>query len=156
MDAVVNRHHRAAGHERRQHVVRRVKEGHALAADRPGQRELLGDRVVAGAVRDGAKILAKGRNPGAIFGPAEQNELGVVVNPRELFEQVADVRADAKVVKLPRVNANPHESYDTRSADDSWPGVHLSRFRPGAISIGALRSRRYKRSHGTQPGWCFA
>ena len=59
VDAVVNRHDRPARHERRQHVVRRVKQRDALAPERQRDRDLLGDRVVAGRFGDRPEVLAE-------------------------------------------------------------------------------------------------
>ena len=47
VDAVVNRHHRAARRQRRQHVVRLVKDMGPCAQERERQAELLADRDTA-------------------------------------------------------------------------------------------------------------
>ena len=57
----MNRHDRSAADERRQHVVRRVKERHAFALQRQRDLQLLGDRIVAGRLGDRPEVLAERR-----------------------------------------------------------------------------------------------
>ena len=59
VDAVVDRHDRAARRQRRQHVVRRVEQVDPLAAQIERQRELLAHRVVRRALGNGPEVLAE-------------------------------------------------------------------------------------------------
>ncbi len=80
-----------------------------FAPERQRNPELLGERVVAGRFGHGAEVLAERlRAHGRVLGPAEQHELGVVVETRQLPQQVPDVGADAEIVQLPRVDADAH------------------------------------------------
>ena len=84
VNAVVDRHDRSTGNERGQHVMRRVEERHALAAQRERDAHLLGDRVVAGRLGDGAKITAERVQRLAVLLAAQHDELGVSVEAREV------------------------------------------------------------------------
>jgi hypothetical protein len=108
MDAVVDRHHRPALHQRRQHVVRRVKQCDPLALERPRDFHLFRDGVVAGRLRDRPEVLSNRRQRVAILWPAEDDELGLAVETSQVPEQVPDVGADAEVVQLSGVYADPH------------------------------------------------
>ena len=110
VDAVVNRDDRLAGDERRQHVVRRVKQRDALAPQRQRNAELLGRGIVAGRFRNAPGSSRRATRHNACVGRRGRNdELGLPIEPRELPQQVADVGADAEVVQLPGVDANAHE-----------------------------------------------
>ena len=63
VDAVVDRHDRAARRQRRQHVVRRVEQVGALAPQVAAERELLADRVPGRRLRNRAEVLAAARRP---------------------------------------------------------------------------------------------
>ena len=54
-----------------------------------------------------------------IVGPAEDHVLRVVIDPRELPQEVADVGADPEVVELSGVDADAHGS------NDIWSFGHL-------------------------------
>ena len=108
MDAVVDRDDRSAGDERRQHVVRRVEERDAFTPERQRDPELLADRIVARGFRHGPEILAERAKRLAVVGPGEHDKLGLTIEPRQVPQQVADVRADAEIVQLPRVYADAH------------------------------------------------
>ena len=49
-----------------------------------------------------------------ILGPAEDHVLRVVIDPRELTQEIADVGADPEVVELSGVDADAHGSNDIR------------------------------------------
>ena len=101
VDAVVNRHHRAARRQRRQHVVRLVKDmWPACAASENGSAELLADRVRPRGVDRRAEVLAERGRELAVRFLADQDVVGLAVESRELAHDVADVRADAEVVQL--------------------------------------------------------
>ena len=108
MDAVVNRDDRLAPDERRQHVVRCVKQRHALALERERNLQLFGDRIVAGRLGHGPQVVTEGRDRRGILRAAQHHEVGVAIEPRQLPEQIADVGADAEIVQLPRVDADAH------------------------------------------------
>ena len=95
-----------------------MKERHAFAPERERDLQLLGDRVVAGRFGHGPEILSERRQRLAILGPAEHHELGLAIEPRQLPQQVADVGADAEVVQLAGVDADPHgaQSYQAGRA----------------------------------------
>ena len=83
----------------------RVKERDAFTLERQRDAKLFGERVIASRFEHGAKVVAKRLDRGSIFQAAEQNELGVVIETRQLPQQVADVGADAEIVQLSRVDA---------------------------------------------------
>ncbi len=99
VDAVVDRHHRPAVHQRRQHVVRRVEEVDALPATAssgcgPARRSSTGGRL-----DDRPEVRAElPGDPRVVLRPAQQHVLGRPVDARQLVEQVPDVGADAEVV----------------------------------------------------------
>ena len=59
MDAVVNRHDRLARRQRRQDVVRRVKQVYALAPQIERNRDLLAYRVARRALRNRSEVRPK-------------------------------------------------------------------------------------------------
>ena len=112
MDAVVDRDHRAARRQRRQHVVRRVEqvgplapqvERHAHLLAHGVGRRALGDR--AGSSRPSAAATA--RSP-----PARQSSTYSVdwSSRDEVPQQVPDVGADAVIAQLARVDGYAHVS----------------------------------------------
>src|SRR5215510_12428712 len=90
-----------------------VKQIDTLAFERPGNLDLLRNRVVARLFRNRPEVLPKLRQGHLIFRTAEQHELRVVIETRQVPEQVANVGADAEIVQLPGVDADAHASYDT-------------------------------------------
>ena len=95
--------------ERRQHVVRFVHQPHALARQR--QRECWNCSAIeyVGAVSGTIRKFWPSTSPELdVIGPAQHHVLGVAIEPRQLDQDVADVRADAEVAELARVDGNPH------------------------------------------------
>ena len=88
--------------------MRCVKERHAFASDRERNTNLLGNRIVARGFHDRPEILAQRAERRPIAGPAEQDVLGLAIDPRQMTKQVADVSADPEVVELTRVDADAH------------------------------------------------
>ena len=86
----------------------RVEQRRAGAAETEGHRELLADRVVGRLLRDGTEVLTQRGGEAGVVAPGEKHVLGVVVEPRELAHEVADVRADAEVVQLAHVDRDSH------------------------------------------------
>ena len=85
------------------------KLSHRVAdLERERHAHLFGHRVVAGPLGHGPEIFAERRQRFAVFRAAEQDELGLPIEARQLPENVADVGADAEVVQLPRVDTYPH------------------------------------------------
>ncbi len=110
VDAVVDGHHGRTGHENRQDVVRAVEQRHAGAPQPPGHLDLLAQRVVAGVRDHRPDPRAQVGEPGHVGGAAEHDVLRIVVEPHQLLQQVLEVRADAEVVQLARIDADPHGS----------------------------------------------
>ena len=104
----MNGHDRAATDRRRQHVVRRMVDVGPLAPQDPGHVDLLAQRVVGRRFEHGAEVRAELRGDAQVGLMAEQDVLGVAIDPREVPQQVADVGADAEVVELPRVDRDAH------------------------------------------------
>jgi len=100
MNAVVYRHDRRDADERRHHVMRGVEDVDTQTVDDVGYRNLFGDRVRAGRHRDGAEVVTQLMLDAHIAGLAQQNVLGVMIEPRQLAEQVTDVGSDAKSCSL--------------------------------------------------------
>ena len=79
-----------------------------LAAQGQRNRELFAHRVRIGVVRHRAKVRAERRGDWTIPFLAEQDVFGVVIDPRQDAQHVADIRADAEVVELSGVYRNAH------------------------------------------------
>ena len=108
MDAIVNRHDGLRRRERRKHVVGRVKQVETFAPDREWNRDLFRDRVVRGAVRDGAKVFSERCRHAHILRSGEQHVFILPIDFGKLTEQIPDIGADAEIVKLSGVDANAH------------------------------------------------
>src|SRR5262245_14552990 len=89
--------------------MRRVEQRHPFAPKRLRYLQLFRDRVVAGRLRDGAEVLAERREPLPVLGPAEHDVLGVAIESRKLPEEIPDVGADAEVMELAGIDADPHD-----------------------------------------------
>ena len=170
VNAVVDRHDGAATNERRQHIVRRVEQGHPLALERQRDSHLLGDGIVARRLGNRPEVLAERRQRLAIPGTAEDHELGPGVDPRQVPQQIPDVGADAEVVQLAGVYADPHGhmilsrsrgSGGSRGSRGSG-GSGRSGESGGSARFPAIefyrprRSRTYSFKSSAQPGWCFS
>src|SRR5262249_9113189 len=88
--------------------MRRMEQRDAFSPQRERDAHLLGDRVVPGGFDHGAEVLAERRQVSAIVRPAQDDELRVAIEPRELPQQVSDVGPDAEGVQLAAVDAYPH------------------------------------------------
>ena len=109
VDAVVDRDDRSARHERRQHIVRRVEERHAFAPER--ERNLASARRSSSCPpirRPRRKFSPSVISAAHILGTAEQDVLGLLVQTRQVPKQIADVGADAEIVKFPGIDADSH------------------------------------------------
>ena len=95
--------------QRGQHVVRRVKQVEPLAPDGERNRDLLRDRVMPGAIRDGAKVFAERRRDARRPAACVNSTYSVCRSMfGELAQQIPDVGADAEIVQLSGVDANAH------------------------------------------------
>src|SRR6185369_3757724 len=111
----------------------------------PGDLELLRDRIIAGRLRDRPEVLSHRGQRAAIFWPAEDDELGVAVESRQLPKEVPDVGADSEIVQLSGVDADPHATfYPTKAAGAGLPTCPSpgSRDDSAAGSPGGCRDRR--------------
>ncbi len=88
--------------------MRRVKQRDALPPQRERNPDLLRDRVIAGGLDHGPEVLAERSEGRGVRFPAQQHELRPLIDPCEMPQQIADVRADAEVMQLARVDADPH------------------------------------------------
>ena len=71
-------------------------------------------------IEDCLKLLAeRGPEPLAVLRSAEDDELRPVVHPREMAQQISDVGADAEIVQLARVDADPHRYMILRGSGGS-------------------------------------
>ena len=109
MDAVVDGDDGSARRQRRQHVVRRVEQVDCSRRRSSGTRQLLADRV-----RRPTSPPPRGssrRAPRAMpqSSPRQSRTYSVVrIDPRQVPQQVADVRADAVVAQLAGVDGDSH------------------------------------------------
>src|SRR5512132_2494237 len=108
MDAVVNRYDRSRPDQRRKHVVWRVKQRDSLPPERERDANLFVERVVGRGFRDGPKVFSERRQPLAVGRPAENHVLALMIESGELPQQVPDIRADAEVMQLAGIYADPH------------------------------------------------
>src|SRR5262249_31994138 len=90
-------------------------------------------------------VLAQRRQRRPILGAAQDDEIGVAIEARKLPQQVPDVGADAEVVQLAGVYANPHAgddisgpSPDNRADTVAAPSVARPETRPPCAPL--LRS----------------
>src|SRR6187551_2279079 len=109
----------------------------------PRDMNLLAQRVVGRRLEDGAEVRPERRRDSEVGLRAQEDVLALLVEPRQVPQQVADVRADAEVVELPRIDRDSHSVQNTCSSQEAEGGR-----RPRAF--------RYARSHGAQRGWCFS
>ena len=91
-----------------QHVVRCVVDVGPLAAQDPRHVNLLAERVVGRWLAHAAEVRPELRRDAQVRLTAQQDVLGVAIDPRELSQKVADVGPDAEVVELPRVDRDSH------------------------------------------------
>jgi hypothetical protein len=114
VDAVVNRHDIGTARERRDDVVRCVKQIDAGPHQVEWDRELFGDRVVAGALDEDLEVRAERPGKRDIVEAADEDVLVAPALPRQLAHQVADVRPDPVVVQLANVNCDAHRGFPHR------------------------------------------
>ena len=105
VDAVMNRHDRLAGRQRRQDVVRSVKQVGALATQVARHRDLLADRVAGRRLRNRAEIVAELTDELTVGLTAEHDILCGLIDAREVPKQVPDVGADPVVAELAGVDS---------------------------------------------------
>ena len=108
VDAVVDGHDRVAIDRGRQHVVGRVVEIRALTAQHPRHVDLFTNGVVRRRLEHGAEVRPELGRDAEVGFTAQQHVFGVVVDPREMAQQIADVRADAEVVEFARIDRDSH------------------------------------------------
>ena len=108
MDAVVNRHDRAAAHGDRQHIMRRVIHVRLLAHQHPRHVNLFADGVVVRGFEDGAEVLAKCLGHAHVRLVAEQDVLVLPIDARQMPQEVPDVGADAEIVQFSGINGHSH------------------------------------------------
>ena len=109
VDAVVDGHDGSARHERRQHVVRRMEE-----IDVPGQQpgrhhELLAQRVRLRGLHDRREVGPEAQHGVPVLRPAEEDVLGLLIQARQVLQQVPDIGPDAEVVQLAGVDRDTHQ-----------------------------------------------
>ena len=140
VNGVVDRDDRRAGHQRRQHVVRRVKQVDALALERQRNPNLLGERIVPGRLDDRPEVFPKAPHRLAIVGPAENDMLRCRDPSAQAREGDSGCRcrsrnhaAFARQCRCALVLFY-YSDPSRRSPDDAWPGgcaVRRRRRRPG-------------------------
>ena len=144
-----------------------MKQRDAFAPQRQRNPELLGDRIVAGGLGDRPEVLAQRFQRRRIVRPAEQHVLGLAIQPGELAQQIPDVGADAEIVQLSRVNADPHADIITgaecvvrgcvgavrASAECVVPVRECGARRCGATCGGAVLSARSRAAVPVRCSW---
>ena len=138
---------RAAARRRRQHVVRLVQQMRALAREAERNPDLFAERIRPARLRrrrgsSAPSSLATSTSRG----PAQDDVLGLLIEPREAKQDVADVGADAEVVELPRVNGDSHQVDAPRSVYCIGVGIMSSSDRLFA------RQRRYSAAPAPSAG----
>ena len=88
--------------------MRRVKERDALALQCQRDPDLLGEGIVPRGLGDRPEILPQRGERLAVFRTAQHDELGLAIESRKVPQQVPDVCADAEVVQLAGIYADPH------------------------------------------------
>ena len=106
MDQVVHGDDGETGERQRQHVMRRMEQIHVTAARRRGQRDVLGDRVLARRHRHPLDVLE--RQQRAAVAGAEGDDLQVGTETAHRGERLTDVFADAAVAELANVDSDAH------------------------------------------------
>ena len=125
----------AAGHQRRQHVVRRVEQVDVLPdAAAPAACDLLGDRVAAATARRRPGSSAPSSSASvASCGRQSSTYSVVLVDAGQVLQQVPDVGADAEVVQFPGVDGDAHVGV-------SSPGSRYHRACRAGVAHGRPRS----------------
>ena len=110
VDAVVNRHDRWRRAQPWQHVVGRVEK----VCAQPVQLERDGDvlaQAVAGRLVDDRDEVPREVAQRRLIGSAAQQQIGrLLVDPREMSDQVTDVGTDAVVVPLADIDSDLHRA----------------------------------------------
>ena len=111
----------------RQHVVRRVEQIRLLPAQVERQRDLLAHRVLRRPCRNRPEVLAElGRERGVLV-TAQDDVFVLLIQPREVAQQVADVGADPVVAQLPGVDGDSHANR-ILSRHSHFARLHASRY----------------------------
>ena len=110
VDAVVDRHHRRHRAQQRPDVVGRVEEVRPEAAQLERDREVLAQAVAGRGVHDRDEVLREVAQRRLVGRVAEEEVRGLVVELREVADEVADVRPDPVVVPLAHVDRDLHGS----------------------------------------------
>ena len=93
--------------------MRRVVDVRSLPCEHVRNTDLLAQGVVRRRLPHSTEIVAKlGRN--AHIGiPAEEDVFRVPIDPREVPQQISDVRADPEIMQLPYIDGHAHQRNDT-------------------------------------------
>ena len=106
----MDRHHRRHRAQERPDVVGRVEEVRPEAAQLERDREVLAQAVAGRAVHHRDEVLREVAQRRLVGRVAEEEVRGLVVEPREVADDVADVRPDPVVVPLACVDRDLHGS----------------------------------------------
>ncbi len=120
-----------------------MKHIRLLAVQHPWHMDLLAQRVVRRRFEDGAEVGTELRRYVEVRVLAEQHVLAVVIDPREVPQEVADVSADAEVVELARINRNAHplpSPIGGVAAVNRRAGTRGAEKQPAAVSEGHVPS----------------
>ncbi len=110
MNDVMDRHHRPARSEDRQNVMGRVEKVDAQSPQGGRNSDVLTDRVIGGSDPDGSEVRVEGADQLLVLPIAQEKILGLLVDARQVLDQVANIRADAEVVDLPDVEGDSHRT----------------------------------------------
>src|SRR5207253_11030205 len=122
-------------------------------------------RIRRRALDDRAKRRTELGGDAAVLLAAEQNVLRAILLPGELPQQIADVRADAIIAQLARIDRNSHGRNPTMTRIDAKrPMLNAkrahTRMRVCHLAFGIdgqpPLSPRYRFNSHTHPGWCFS
>jgi hypothetical protein len=91
--------------------MRRVEHVGVLPRQDEGYRDLFADRIRARPVDDGAEVPAQLVGGRAVPLLAEQDVLGLAIDPGQVAQQVPDVRADAEVTEFAGVDRDAHGAF---------------------------------------------
>src|SRR5215207_7907571 len=92
----------------------------AFANEAERNRELLGNRVRPRRFRHCAEVGTESVRDLCVLRAAQDDVISLLVESRQAKQDVSDVRADAEVVELARIDRYPHRQDSVRSTGKDW------------------------------------
>ena len=88
--------------------MRRMEERRTAKAEADWDGELLAQRVIGSRLTDGSEVVAKRICEVDVVPSTKEHVLCILVEASQIADQIAYVRADAKVMKLTHVDSDSH------------------------------------------------